>query len=306
MLFSVTGTIASGKTTFIAALKVSLQATVFEEPVEEWREYFDRLQADFNKDTVYELQAKIYEYYHSVLAHIRENPDDLVLMERCHIENIFCFIIPIASSLGRLESRMVKLINKLLDEYHEILSLTKVNTLYLPILSPEVLVTRTRKRNQPNDKYLDEAFFQNHVEIYKKFMSFTAIEGNVPKIYGDFLPKTLPVLREDDLVRHCFKDCNIDNLWELVYNTKDLSHFLITAINKYELVDELEFMEYLADNTTDFDLCLQHAIEAHCWPTTFLDRLLEEDYGYYELLECEYQAEGELKEKVSAKLSKWH
>lgn len=191
MLFSVTGTIASGKTTFIAALKEAFGNTgaikVFEEPVEEWREYFDRLQSNFNKDTVYELQAKIYEYYNSVYIHVISNPGDTILMERCHIENIFCFMIPIASSLGDLEPRMIDLINKLLDEYHEIVSLTKVSALYLPILSPEVLVERTIKRDQPNDKYLDKKFFEDHVKIYKDFMSFTAIEGNSPRVYEDFL-----------------------------------------------------------------------------------------------------------------------
>lgn len=187
MLFSVSGSIASGKTTFIKALKESLHAVVFEEPVEEWKEYFDRLQADFNKDTVYALQEKIYEYYHSVLVHIRKNPADLVLMERSHIENIFCFIIPIASKCGELEPRMINLINTLLDEYHEISLITKVNTLYLPVLQPAVLAERTKKRNQPNDKYLDTAFFEDHVKIYKSFINFATIEGNVPRCYKDFL-----------------------------------------------------------------------------------------------------------------------
>ena len=180
MLFNIVGTIASGKTTF---LKSFPELKIFEEPVPEWKPFFDALNADFGFTTILALQRKIYEYYHSVLLHYRENPNSNVVMERCHYENIYCFVLPIA--IGALTGKpelddpfmkeIMDLVKLFVKEYKEIRSLTLVNTFYLPVNTPEELFTRKNKRNQANDCYLTLEFFGIHTETYRNFVNIFAL-----------------------------------------------------------------------------------------------------------------------------------
>jgi hypothetical protein len=102
-------------------------------------------------------------------------------------------------------SNITSLIHLLVEEHKELKSLTKTSSLYLPTVSPEELVERKNRRNQPNDKYLTLDFFRHHVVIYKKFINIFGLY-EAPCLDDDTLLEIFPRARDHEGIRAVYKD----------------------------------------------------------------------------------------------------
>jgi len=177
MIFTVEGNIGSGKTTLIGELKNlkfdKPHIVVFEQ-VKEWADLKDNEGVDilslFYKDKQkysYMFQSYVlFSRLHHLLNTIKENPNNIIICERCHLTDLYVF----AKSLYEMKDINDiewKVYNMWHQQLRDMLNI-KIDGCIFVNTSPDVCYNRIKKRSRTGEECIPLDYLQllhnKHVE----------------------------------------------------------------------------------------------------------------------------------------------
>jgi deoxyadenosine/deoxycytidine kinase len=160
MIFTVEGNISSGKSTLLSQLKsfkFNKPHIVVLEQVDEWSQLKDNEGVDilslFYKDKKkysYMFQSYVlFSRLHHLLNTIKENPNHIIICERCHLTDLYVF----AKSLYELKDINDiewKVYNMWHQQLRDMVNI-KIDGCIFVNTSPEVCIQRLNKRNRTGE-----------------------------------------------------------------------------------------------------------------------------------------------------------
>jgi deoxyadenosine/deoxycytidine kinase len=160
MIFTVEGNISSGKSTLLSQLKsfkFNKPHIVVLEQVDEWSQLKDNEGVDilslFYKDKQkysYMFQSYVlFSRLHHLLKTIKENPNHIIICERCHLTDLYVF----AKSLYELKDINDiewKVYNMWHQQLRDMINI-KIDGCIFVNTSPEVCIQRLNKRNRTGE-----------------------------------------------------------------------------------------------------------------------------------------------------------
>jgi len=157
MIFTIEGNIGSGKTTILKeleALKFGKRHIVVYEQVKEWADMKDKDGNDilslFYKDKIkysYIFQSYVlFSRINHLVQTIKNNPDAVIICERCHLTDLYVFAKSLYESndLSEIEWNVYNLWHK---QLRELLSIRLDGIIYIKT-DPEVCYERIKQRNR--------------------------------------------------------------------------------------------------------------------------------------------------------------
>ena len=176
MIFTIEGNIGSGKTTILKeleALKFGKRHIVVYEQVKEWADMKDKDGNDilslFYKDKIkysYIFQSYVlFSRINHLVQTIKNNPDAVIICERCHLTDLYVFAKSLYESndLSEIEWNVYNLWHK---QLRELLSIRLDGIIYIKT-DPEVCYERIKQRNREGENitnYLEISMNDEFVE----------------------------------------------------------------------------------------------------------------------------------------------
>ena len=181
MIISVEGSIGAGKTTLLERLaheSFPKQHVIFFEPVDEWIKFtpngstlslFELYYADKAKYgflfQIYILQSRFY----SMLKVIKENPNKLILCERCHITDcmIFAKMLHQDKIMTDIEyeiyNKWFNLVTTIIDK--------QVDAFIYMSVEPAICMKRIAKRARKGEEGIKQAYIERLHTLHEEWLT---------------------------------------------------------------------------------------------------------------------------------------
>ena len=213
-IISIDGNIGSGKSSFLSYLKENNKGQNFvfvDEPVEQWLQIrdgetgesiFEKFYKDKNKYSFsFQMMAFISRF--SILRKaIKENPDAIIITERCLYTDKFVFAKMLYDS-KMLEDVNYQIYCKWFEEFSQEIPMSKI--IYIKT-DPEVCLERINRRNRTGEDTIELDYLQlcskyhedMMIELREKNIDVIVLNGNVdiyviPNIYQQWYTLSCPV-----------------------------------------------------------------------------------------------------------------
>lgn len=180
MIISVEGSIGAGKTTLLKRLEnetFPVKHILFYEPVDDWSSFIPR-GSDLSLFELYYANKQKYGFtfqmyilqsrFQSMLKVISENPDKLIICERCHITD--CHIFAKMLYQGKIITEIeYEIYNRWYNMVCGVINKRVDSFIYLRV-TPELCMERIAKRNRRGEESMESSYIEKLCDLHEEWL----------------------------------------------------------------------------------------------------------------------------------------